>query len=83
MDKEAPIRLKTRIGWRERSKSNAHGIREDFKVEESKPPLEPWRSTKLRFEAVPLTKSKEEYTKEDLRELTAKKLESMKRELVI
>ena len=83
LNKKAQIRLKTRLGWRERSKSNAHGISEDFKVEEIKPPLEPWRNTTLKFEAVALTKSKEEYSKEDLRELTAKKLESMKTELVI
>ena len=83
MNKKAQIRLKTRIGWRKKSKSNAHGISEDFKVEEIKPPLEPWRNIALKFEAVLLTKAKEEYTKKDLRELIAKRLESMKIELVI
>ena len=56
MEEEKGVRLKTRQGWRERTKPNAKD--KEYKLEELKPPLEPWMSTNLRFETVTLTKSK-------------------------
>jgi len=66
LDKESKIMLKTRQGWRHQVKENEL----PYDVEELKPPLAPWRLTKLRFDEVKLEKSKDQYTKEELKKVT-------------
>ena len=79
MDKKGNIRLKTRIGWREKTRPKETDRK--FCIEEIKPPLEPWRRTMLEFDAVTLAKPKSEYSKEELKRMTDSKLEEMKADL--
>jgi len=81
MEKDGPIRLKTRQGWREKIRKN--GSTKKYKVEERKPPLEPWRKTELLFDMVPLTKPKDEYSKPELKTMTEEKLAKMEAEVMI
>ena len=79
LDKESKIRLKTRQGWRHQVKENEL----PYDVEELKPPLAPWRLTKLRFDEVKLEKSKDQYTKEELKKVTDDKVAEIEAEAVI
>ena len=81
MEEEKGVRLKTRQGWRERTKPNATD--KEYKLEELKPPLEPWMSTNLRFETVTLTKPKEQHSKEELKLKTDNKLAQMDADVTI
>jgi ribonuclease HI len=81
LEKKASVRLKTRKGLR-------HAINESpdtlqYKVEELKPPLPPWRSTGFLFDAVELAKKKDQYTTEELRMLTEEKVGKLDSEVII
>ena len=56
MEKKASVRLQSRLGWR-------HQVLKEqpleYKVEELKLPLPPWRVTKMHFEEVKLEKRKD------------------------
>ena len=81
LEKKASVRLTTRKGLR-------HAINESpdtlqYKVEELKPPLPPWRSTGFLFDAVELAKKKDQYTTEELRLLTEEKVGKLDSEVII
>ena len=82
MDKKSQTRMKTRIGWREMNLRRTLNEKE-YQIEEIKPPLEPWKATTLKFDAVALSKPKEQYTKEELKALTEQKLSTVEAEIFI
>ena len=82
LEKQGQIRLKTRTGWREMNRRRTL-MEKEYKSEEIKPPLEPWKATTLRFDAVPLSKPKDQYTNEELKALTEQKLDTIKAEIFI
>ena len=81
LEKKGNIRLKSRIGWRELT--NRRKTKDTYKVEQLKPPLEPWKRTQLKFEAVPLEKPKEQYTKTELKTRTEEMITNMEADLMI
>ena len=81
MESKKQVRLKTRLGWREMTSRKQP--EKEYKVEEIKPPLEPWRRTTLDFDAVPLTKTKELYSKQELKELTQNKINNIRADVRI
>ena len=80
-EKKGNIRLKTRLGWREKTKPKETD--KEYCIEEIKPPLEPWRRTNLKFDAVTLAKPKNEHSKEELKKKTDEKLAEMKADIMI
>ena len=64
LEKKTNVRLTTRLGWRHMVQNTK---RMNYRVEELRPPLAPWRETKLQFEGVKLRKRKEEYTVQELK----------------
>ena len=76
VEKDIPARLKTRKGFRARTKEmfQFHSIKRDI----STPPLEPWLEfSNLKFESVQLEKRKDEYEKEELNRLANEKISSL------
>ena len=53
LEEEKTVRLKTRLGWRHLVKGTQPM---NYRVEELKPPLPPWKETKFQFEEVKLKK---------------------------
>ena len=72
LEKEAPVKLKTRHGLRHAT--DKYPEKAQFARAETKACPSPWRITKLRFDKFPLDKKKEEYTKEELTERTEEKI---------
>ena len=81
LERKGNIRLKSRIGWRELT--NRRKDKETYNVEMLKPPLEPWIRTRMKFEAVPLEKPKENYTKAELKIRTEEKISRMEADVMI
>ena len=80
LEKKRPVRLTTRLGWRHMVQSLQPM---NYKVEELRPPLAPWRETKLRFEEVKLSKKKEDYTTQELKQLADESVGKVETEVVI
>ena len=71
--KEAPTRLKTRIGCRKTTSESMNEI--DVVRDTTTPHLPPWkRLENLTFDKLPLTKPKNEYTQEELLKLSLHKI---------
>ena len=71
MEREVPKRLKTRSGWREETKAAAgETINRTFE----RPTILPMTPLNLEITEVTLRKKKEEYSKEELREITEVKI---------
>ena len=73
---QPPIRLATREGFRAKTRRTFpfHSITRDVTT----PHLEPWlRLANLTFASVPLSKRKDQYTKEELKKLTIDKINSL------
>ena len=81
MEKEAQIRLKTRHGWREKSRKDQE--QNQYKIQQLEPPLAPWRTTGLLFDEVKLSKKKDQYTTEELKRLTEARIQEINSEVVI
>ena len=81
MENEGSSRLKTRLGWR-RETMNAM---QEFDVNRQikKDNIPPWYATKVIFDGVELTRKKEEYSSEELKELTLKKIEEINADVEI
>ena len=79
LEKQGQIRLKTRIEWREINRRRSL-MEKEYKSEEIKPPLEPWKATTLRFDVV---EPKEQYTNEKLKALTEKRFEMIEADIFI
>ena len=79
LEKKVPARLKTRIGWRNKTeplmKQFSH-----LKRPITPGPSPPWKTTKLLFEQVALEKKKNEYSGEELRDLAMDKIQSIEAE---
>ena len=56
-------------------------MEKEYKSEEIKPPLESWKATTLKFDAVALSKQKDQYTSEGLKALTEQKLDTIEAEI--
>ena len=80
LEENATVRLKTRLGWRQMVQNQQEM---NYKVEELKPPLPPWRETGLTFEEIKLEKKKGEYSAEELRRLTEARIKDLDTEVVI
>ena len=80
LEKKASVRLQSRLGWR-------HQVLKEqpleYEVEELKPPLPPWRVTKMHFEEVKLEKSKDQYTLEELKRRADERVKEITSEVVI
>ena len=57
MEKQTTLRLKTRMVWMH-SVQSEQGL--EYKTEELKPPLAPWKETGLHFKEIQLEKKKSE-----------------------
>jgi len=55
----------------------------NYRVEELRPPLAPWRETKLQFEEVKLCKRKEEYTVQELKQMADECVGKIETEVII
>ena len=80
LEEEKTVRLKTRLGWRHLVKGTQPM---NYRVEELKPPLPPWRETKFQFEEVKLKKRKEDHTTEELKLLADEAVEMIESEVII
>ena len=64
IEKNAPTRLKTRLGWRQQTKQRMNEFQ--FKRAVTPGPSPPWRKNNIKLEAVKLEKKKSEYSSEEL-----------------
>ena len=80
LEEEKTVRLKTRLGWRHLVKGTQPM---NYRVEELKPPLPPWKETKFQFEEVKLKKRKEDHTTEELKLLADEAVEMIESEVII
>ena len=72
-EKTSDSRIKTRIGWRNRTKP----LMQEFQGIERAPrpkPTPPWRRSKIEFQRVELEKRKSEYSEAELKEMSTKKI---------
>ena len=80
LEKQTTLRLKTRMGWR-------HSVQSEqaleYKTEELKPPLAPWKETGLHFKEIQLEKKKSEYSTEELRRLTEESVKDINTDVII
>ena len=79
--REAPIRLKTRLGWRKKTSDRMSNI--NIHREISTPNLPPWRKLVLSTDKVPLEKPKADYSEEELLQISTEKIKSINREVTI
>ena len=79
--REAPIRLKTRLGWRKKTSDRMSKINVHREI--STPNLPPWKKLNLTTDKVPLEKPKGDYSEEELLQISTEKIESINRELTI
>ena len=77
-EKDIPMRLTTRPGWRSKTKEkSAHSDHWDVARAEITPPLPPWMTLdNLKIEYTPLQKKKTEYKPEELRTIALEKIMS-------
>jgi len=72
-EKTSGSRIKTRIGWRNRTRP----LMQEFQEVERAPrpkATPPWRRSKIEFQRVELAKRKSEYSEAELKELSKKKI---------
>ena len=80
LEKKRKVRLTTRLGWRHMVQ-NIQPM--NYRVEELRPPLAPWRETKLQFEEVKMCKRKEEYTVQELKQMADESVGKIETEVII
>ena len=81
LDIDVPPRLKTRHGWRHKTRPKMQELEINREITAKLSP--PWEESGMLFDSVKLEKKKEEYTTEELRERATRKVESMAADVII
>ena len=81
LDIDVPPRLKTRHGWRHKTRPKMQELEINRKITAKLSP--PWEESGMLFDSFKLEKKKEEYTTEELRERATRKVESMAADVII